>query len=291
VKHHTLREATVFKHILVAIDGSTYAESAHDFAMGLAKRLGAVLHGVHVIDVTFIEGAFVTDVSGALGFEPFLNMQAQMRTALEDLATNLKTRFERRCAEAGVAHEFHTERASVVHGLLDAARLADVLVIGQRGVNARFHPDLLGNVSAVMLRRSPIPVFVVPLDVPSPRTIMVGYDGSSKAVAALRCGAGLAKSLSIPLKVVNVGDQVERASACLDEAATYLAPFDLDLELQPIQGEATEEVLLHLLTDGRADLLALGSHGRSRIVELVLGSTSEYLARRAPVSILCVTRA
>lgn len=281
----------MFKHILVAIDGSPFAETAQDYAISLAKRLGAVLHGVHVIDVTFIEGAFITDVSGALGFEPFLNMQAQMRSALEDVAKILQERFERRCDEAGVDHEFHMERAGVVHGLLGATRLADLLVIGQRGVNARFHPDLLGAVAAVLLRRSPIPVFVVPADPPAPTAIMVGYDGSPKSVTALRCGAGLAQSFSLPLAVVNVDEEADRARAVLDEAAAYLAPFRLQVELLGERGEAVEEVLLDLLTQGRADVLALGSHGHRRIVELVLGSTSEYLARRSPVPILCATRA
>lgn len=280
----------MFKHILVAIDGSPFAETAQDYAMGLAKRFNAVLHGVHVIDVTFIEGAFITDVSGALGFEPFLNMQAQMRSTLEDVAEALRERFGKRCEEAGLEHQFHLERAGVVHGLLGAVRMADLLVIGQRGVNARFHPDLLGAVAAVMLRRSPIPVLIVPADPPTLRTIMVGYDGSTKAVSALRCAAGLAQALSLPLMAVNVDEDTGRARSVLDEAASYLAPFRLQVELLAEPGEAVEEVLLELLRRGRADLIALGSHGHRRIVELVLGSTSEYLARRAPVPILCATR-
>lgn len=279
------------KHLLVAVDGSAHAEAAQTLAMTLARRCGAVLHGVHVVDTTCLEGAFVSDVSGALGFEPFVNMQAQMRAALEEVAEALAARFQQRCQEGEVPCRFHPARGSVVHGLLEACRLADLLVMGQRGINARFHPDLLGSATAAMLRRSPIPVLVVPEDPPALHSVLVGYDGSAKAVAALRHAAALAQAVAGRLVVVTVAAQVEHARPRLEEAANYLAPFGLPVELRPLAGDAVEEVLLRAVTTGEADALAVGAHGHGRIVELVLGSTSEYLARRAPVPLLCATRA
>jgi nucleotide-binding universal stress UspA family protein len=35
-------------------------------------------------------------------------------------------------------------------------------------------------------------------------------------------------------------------------------------------------------------MIAIGSHGHGRIAELVLGSTTERVLRRATVSVLCV---
>jgi nucleotide-binding universal stress UspA family protein len=50
-----------------------------------------------------------------------------------------------------------------------------------------------------------------------------------------------------------------------------------------------EKELLAMVQPGGFDLLFLGAHGHSRIVELALGSTSQYVARRAAVPIWCVT--
>lgn len=280
----------MFKHIGVGLDGSPYAAAAETVAIELAKRMKGTVHGVHVIDASFIEGAFITDISGAMGFEPFLNLQAQMRETLEDFARVIQSRFADRCAAEGVESHFYVKRMGVVHGILEAAKLVDLLVVGQRGVNAKFHEDLLGPTTEVLLRRSPTPVLVVPEDAELARRPAVAYDGSVKAARALHYAADACRQLSLPLTVVTVDDRDDRAQARLAEAAGYLAPHGIEPELRHERGEAVEQVLLSLLGHDGYDLLFLGAHGHHRIVELVMGSTTEYLTRRSPVPIFCVTQ-
>ncbi len=279
------------KHIAVGLDGSAGAATAAKLSIDLAHRLHGVVHGIHVIDATFLEGAFITDISGAMGFEPFLNLQAQMRATLDDLAGVIRSDFAARCQAVGVDSQFHLERASVPHGMLAATKLADLLVVGQRGVNARFHEDLLGSTTDTLLRRSPLPVLVVPQDAEVPHHALAAYDGSPKAVRALQQSAELARALALPLTVVTVDQKEDRARTRLDEAARYLAPFDVRVAYEFQRGEAVEQELLAMLEPGDFDLVFLGAHGHGRIVEMVLGSTSQYLARRASVPVWCVTRA
>jgi nucleotide-binding universal stress UspA family protein len=279
------------KHIAVGLDGSAHAAVAERLAIDLAQRLHGVVHGVHVIDATFLEGAFITDISGAMGFEPFLNLQAQMRATLDDVAALIRADFGARCEAAGVESQFHLERAGVCHGILAATKLADLIVVGQRGVNARFHEDLLGSAAEMLLRRSPMPVLVVPQGSEAPRRPLAAYDGSPKAVRALQHAAELARVLGLALAVVTVDQQEDRARARLDEAARYLAPHDVQVDYQFRRGEEVEQELLAMLQPGGFDLVFLGAHGHRRIVELALGSTSQYVARRATVPVWCVTRA
>ena len=278
------------KHIAVGLDGSANAAAAERLAIDLAQRLHGVVHGVHVIDATFLEGAFITDISGAMGFEPFLNLQAQMRATLDDITGMIRADFGGRCEAAGVESQFHLERAGVAHGILAAAKLADLLVLGQRGVNARFHEDLLGSTAETLLRRSSLPVLVVPQGAEPPRRPLAAYDGSPKAVRALQHAAELARALGLAVAVVTVDQQEERARARLDEAARYLAPYDVQAAYEFRRGEEVEQELLAMLGPGAFDLVFLGAHGHSRIVELALGSTSQYVARRAVVPVWCVTR-
>src|SRR5213078_3886303 len=74
----------MIKTILVALDGSEHADAALQYALWLAERVRATVVGLHVIDVVSIEGSFLHDISGSLGFEPYLDFSAKMREALRE---------------------------------------------------------------------------------------------------------------------------------------------------------------------------------------------------------------
>src|SRR2546428_122994 len=72
----------MIKTILVALDGSEHADAALQYALWLAEPLPGPGLGPHVIDVVSIEGSFLHDISGSLGFEPYLDFSAKMRVAI-----------------------------------------------------------------------------------------------------------------------------------------------------------------------------------------------------------------
>ena len=86
----------MIRNILVALDGSQHAEGAFEYALWLGRRLRARLLGVHVIDIVSIEGSFLHDVSGSLGFEPYLDFSSKMREALQERGRALLEVFRNR---------------------------------------------------------------------------------------------------------------------------------------------------------------------------------------------------
>lgn len=136
--------------ILVGHDGSGCAQDALRWAARLARRAGLDLHVVRAWSITTAP----RPGSWQPGFVPPLS---DYEKAVEDELT----------AHVGAAGLDPAVRVTshVVHrppapGLLDAARHADLLVVGARG-RGGFRGLLLGSVSDQCVRHAPCPVTVI----------------------------------------------------------------------------------------------------------------------------------
>src|ERR1700719_299500 len=82
IAEHRTEGAPMIKRILLGTNTSEHARTAQTYAFHLARRLGASLIGVHVVDIVSIEGSFFHDISGSLGLEPYLDFSSKMREVL-----------------------------------------------------------------------------------------------------------------------------------------------------------------------------------------------------------------
>jgi CBS domain-containing protein len=137
------------------------------------------------------------------------------------------------------------------------------------------------------------------------RRLLVAYDGSRGAEAALRLGIELAKASGAELATVAVEEPLPRYAATIGEVeaarAAIAAHFhaltkharDLalveGLEIDTLVRQGPEvDAILGVVREGRYDLLVLGGRGHRRILDRLVGSTAHSLARLAPCSILLV---
>jgi nucleotide-binding universal stress UspA family protein len=275
----------MIKSILVALDGSQHADSALEHAFWLARRLRARLIGLHVLDIVSIEGSFLHDVSGSLGFEPYLDFSSKMREALQERGRVLLDAFTARCEAEGIAYDTVLPMGIVANEICDHARTADLVVVGHRGVNEQFSTGLLGSTTESVTRKSPKPVLVTPLQFREITRPLLAYDGSQRASAALHAAAELTSVLQLPLTVVHVArEDAGEGGRVLTEAQRYLESYEVAVTAKPLTGPPHQRIV-DVLRDGRFDLLFIGAYGHSRIIEMVLGSTTEYVLRNsgAPV--------
>ena len=135
------------------------------------------------------------------------------------------------------------------------------------------------------------------------RKVLVAYDGSDGAKAALRIGVGLAKSLGselhsisveehLPHYAVSVGE-IQEAKDRVDEYFRILTKEARDqaglngVELQTAIRQGHEvEMIVNYAKEGAFNLLLAGYHGHSRIFERVMGSTAQSIIRLSPCSVL-----
>ena len=266
----------MIKKILVPQDGSEFGKSALDWGIYLAGKFDAGLIGIHVIDILSLEGPFLHDISGSLGFEPFLNFSTKMREVLEARGKTILSAFEEECENAGIRHERSLPVCVIPNEICEKANLADLVILGKRGVNAMFEYGLLGSTTESVLRRSPKPVFVVAERFAEPASPMLAYDGSPNAGKAMHSAAEWIKTLGLPLTVVNVSMEAE--GAALKDAENYLKPYGIQADFVQLSGDPPLAIEKYYRENGR-DLLFMGTSHHSRIVEMVLGSTTEHVMR------------
>jgi nucleotide-binding universal stress UspA family protein len=279
----------MIKSILVTLDGSEHSQTASRYALWLAQRLQATVVGMHVVDVVSLEGsgAFLHDVSGSLGFEPYLDFSSKMRDALHERGKAIVEQFLAASTDAGVRADTQLSTGIIANEICEQARTADLVVIGHRGVNERFSTGLLGGTTESVTRKCPKPVLVCPVEFRPATRPLLAYDGSQRAAAAMHEAAELVTALGLPLTVLHVGKDDATAHRLLDEARRYLATHRVEAEYVIRPGYANE-VIVETLGAGQHDLLVIGAYGHSRIIEMVLGSTTEYVLRNASAPVfLC----
>jgi nucleotide-binding universal stress UspA family protein len=134
---------------------------------------------------------------------------------------------------------------------------------------------VLGEVATEMLHRASSSVLIARATSSGddfPRSIVVGYDGSSGAGAALCVGRDLAERFAANLRVVAAGDAALRTFEELEE-----------VELE--RDERSPATAL-LAASGEADLVVVGSRGLHGLS--ALGSVSERVGHEASCPVLVV---
>ncbi|HWC64741.1 MAG TPA: universal stress protein, partial [Thermoanaerobaculia bacterium] len=269
---------------LVALDGSPSSEAALRRAFQIAPAAGASVTGVHVLDTAQLEASFIADLSGSVGFQPFLNLSAELRSALQAVGRAIVADFEGKRETAGLAGSGRMVEGLVVSELVAAAADADLVFLGLHGTGVRRGKALGGHADA-LVRRLSVPAFLSSADPAPLRRPVAAFDASERSTRALRAAAEIAAALRLPLDVLTVSSSPSEIEDRRRAAAAALDGVPAEWTFVVAEGHP-EDVLV-----GRApqnDLIAIGSHGHGRIVELVLGSTTERVLRRCPVSVLCV---
>jgi nucleotide-binding universal stress UspA family protein len=90
-----------------------------------------------------------------------------------------------------------------------------------------------------------------------------------------------------PAQLVEATDRAEAALAAALRALRALADERVEIDGCTLMGSAADEIL-RLADSGRYDLIVMGTHGRTGIRRLMLGSVAETVLRHAPIPVLTV---
>ena len=295
--------------VLLATDGSESSAVAAALAGNIRWPAGTSL------DVVRVVGESAPDLVGgpwpAVAFRVAPDFEA---TAIQDAEVALVGLVEPlRTLGLNVAHAvLRGQPAETLLDWIDRHR-PDLVIVGNRGV-PRLERTLLGSVSAALVDRSPVPVLVARQ--PSLARVVVAVDGSeiaSEAVATVRRWPFLAMTEIRTLSVAPApaswwpadmaGRTADVAAADRDAAADNLLEHDtIAAEAAAIlratgftadsavrAGSPASEIVA-FAKEWNADLVIMGSHGRTGLARLLLGSVARNVLHHASCSVLVVRR-
>jgi nucleotide-binding universal stress UspA family protein len=271
----------MIKNILVPLDGSEHSKAALDYAIWITEKFSGTLFGEHIIDTISIEGTFFHDISGSLGFEPYLDFSSKMREILEERGKTILEDFAARCEKEGIRYTAHLDMGLIANEICERSKVADLVVLGHRGVNEEFSTGLLGTTAETITRKCPRPVFVSTRQFKPVESPLLAYDGSQRASSAMESAAEFCTVLHLPLTVLTVSRDESVIRANLQQARGYLGSYPIDVTYETAGGYPEQKIVEQLVSRNH-DLLFIGAYGHRRIIEMVLGSTTEYVMRNAP---------
>ncbi len=281
----------MLERIVVPLDGSLTSEAVLPFVRRFLHRTDSEIILVRAVIPAPVENSMMV-ADAALGAGRVYVREVQDRLEREGVRVKSVLRVGSAIGIIldAVEEEHATMIAMATHGASGLKRI------------------LLGSVAEAVLRKSPVPVFVVrpfwtteqemPADLENRpvRNILLPVDGSDLAELAVPSAlevADLFECRVLLLRVVEPrkgSDEVHE----IEEARNHLQGIAREFERKGVEtyaivekGEPVEEIL-KTLRFHQADLAVMTTHGRSGLSRLVTGSVTEQVLRRAPVPLLVV---
>ncbi len=272
--------------VLLHLDDGPRMDARIDAAIRLSARFGSHLVGIAASSATPLEARLATGMA----------LQAQLVRALDDLriaARARAARFEARAAALQAASfEAIVEDDDDAGALMARSRCADLLILGQPDTASPQHAHDRARLDQLVLN-SAAPTLVLPsaAEFADPgRTILVAWNGSPEAARAVTGAMPLLLGAhKVHLMQFDTPLDFERDDdpSVLALPRAWLAHHGVhaDAWLEQTDLDAGE-ALQARARDLGADLIVMGSWGRPRWTERVLGGATRTMLGAIPLPLL-----
>ncbi len=280
----------IFRKILCPVDFTDNSVAVIDQAAELARRDNALLYLMYVMFIPMKNPAELAQYEVKISAEPD------------------KLRLERIARKhlAGVRHELVVQAGWPAEVIERAAQELDVDLIamathGRTGISRLF----LGSVAEHVIRTSKRSVlsFGPGTAIGALTKILCPVDFAPESIAALKFAARLAREYASALDLLHVvpvpfepsevpvepptPEWQQDARARLAKFAAENLGAEVKCNLRARRGDPASRIL-EVENERRPDLVVMGTHGRTGLTHLVLGSVAERTVRESTVPVLTV---
>jgi universal stress protein E len=270
-----------FDKILLATDGSEFSVGAVRVAIDLARKANAEL----------------TVMTLVISNPEYDTIAPQLALEAERKAKAIITEVGTLAYESGVGIE-----PVVRHGqepdweIVDVAETmhADLIVMGRRGKRG-LSRMMVGHATAKVCGNARCSVLVVPRAAQLwSKRVLVATDGSRCSDSAAVVAGKIGKMFALPVTVVSATRPIhskarrEEAAVAIERVRRIYAEDGIIADTRLVDAPRAEEAIIQAAKDSDADLIVVGSHGRTGLNKILLGSVSERVVGMTEGPVLVV---
>lgn len=289
-----------YSHLVAAIDFTPSCRNALRQAVRLAAGNSAKVTAVHVMDEFLVH-----ELKKALSVDQ-ATVRAEWRARLQKFVEE---------TDIGTGHVQVEVR--IGHPLQEISELccsldADLLVMGVKG--SRQEPNRVGVIAAKCVRKAPLDVLLVREDASAAfKKVATCVDFSENSAKAVRRALLMAQAdgavvdclyvyqsalsmsldyggMGAPLPITTNAEALDRWN---EELKNFLMPLSAEVPDVPLSSSVVErmnirETILEHVQETQADLVVVGTRGKTGLREMLIGTTAEKIVANAPCSILVV---
>ncbi|MFD1513418.1 universal stress protein [Halomarina rubra] len=284
-----------YQSILIPTDGSSDTEQTFEHGLALAERCGAAVDVLYVVDLGYTEEEVPTDSVWTSLYEEAEKEGEAALTDFRDVAA-------KRYPDVPV-----TERIRAGHPartILDEIdqHSHDLVVMGPHRTS-RLRRLFVGSTTERVVRSSPVPVLTLRTETEETPTdyenIVIATDGSPGSSRAVQEGVDLAAEYGATVHAIyaldsqyvrsySIREFMEReGNRALRRVVDIAATAGVDIRDQMLEGYPNEAIVRYADRHD-VDLVVVGTHGRTGLDRLVVGSVAAHVIRSAPVPVLTV---
>lgn len=283
----------LLERILVPLDFGPRTDAVLATAASLAKTFDSEVHLLHVLPQLDGSSLALSDIM-SMAHRGAEGRLAEVRSRLEEAGTA--------AAEAAVAEGTPFDR--IIRHAEDID--ANVIVVGSRRDDGR-EGLRIGTTTERLCRKSTKPVWIVGSESGAhPRTILCPVDGSGPSQRALRNGVHLARRFGARLMVLHVVRPISAIPGVIPAVQRGMERKHLESETARFEGLLRQfdfhgiswdkvlregdpaDAIIAVASESSAELIVMGSVGRTGLSRILLGSVAGKVAGRLPCSMVMV---
>lgn len=272
------------ERIILSTDCSEFSSGAEREAVNIAKRFNAELFILSVIETN---PEFTALAPGILE-----KAEEKTRKYLEEL--------RKRAEKEGIRSEIVIHEGDEPHRfIIDEAskRRANLIAMGRRGRKGLMRL-MMGSQTARTIGHSPVSVLVVPRKAEIKfKNIVIATDASRFSEKAAEEAIELAKHTGASLYAIAVTrpdatkERIKESDDALERIRLSCQKEGVKVEVEHVRNRPHEKIYEAIIDFAKrhdADLIVMGSHGRTGMAKLLMGSVAERVIGHSECAVLVV---